>query len=243
MSTTSAIIGRPCQTMTLASPIAAGTTQRIIDAQPPIIQSGSEHRRGPRVHPLAIFLLIVFFLVGLGLWWVTGIFRLGSETSTLKSSFMAASGADWRTRIALNLGRVTFGLVQFGTSFIQMPREGRAALNGLNQAEVGVYETARSYESISSSAILAATDKAMEKRGCVRIVGVIQRDNLVAVYVPKKGKLNSQVHASVLVLHENRLVVAGVRANPNELMKLIPEGSLASIRSEINHPGLPRIQL
>ena len=184
-------------------------------------------------------LLTIFLIIGLAVWWVTGIFRLGSETATLRNSFMSSSAAQWKTKIALNFGRVSFGLVQLGSSFIQMPPEGRAALNSLSQAEVGIYEMTYHSAPLQPGSVLAITDKAMAKRGWVRLVGAVKNENFVAVYAPKKANLKSRIQASVLVLHENRLVVVGARANPNELMKLIPADSFAALRAGIDAHHMP----
>jgi hypothetical protein len=190
-----------------------------IATRPPFIGAAAP-ARAPRVHPLLVMFLIMLFLIGLGVWWVTGIFRLGSETAMLRNSFMRSSGAEWKTKIVLNLGSVSFGLVQLGSSFIQMPPEGRAALNSLNQAEVGVYEMTQQSAPLQPGSVLAITDKAMAKRGWIRLVGAVKSGNFVAVYAPKKADLKNRIQASVLVLHENRLVVVGARANPKQVASI-----------------------
>jgi hypothetical protein len=196
----------------------------LIDERSPAAVSTASPSPRPvtRIRPWMVVMLALLFFSGLCVWWVTGFFRLGSETAALRNSMMASTGAAWKTRLALNFGRVSFGLVQLGTGFIQMPPEGRAALNGLQRAEVGIYEMTDNVRPVNPSAVLQSADKAMARRGWVRVVGAVKENNLVAVYSPKKGRASSRIECSIMVLHEHRMVLVGARANPDELIHVLP---------------------
>jgi len=98
-----------------------------------------------------------------------------------------------------------------GLAGTPIPPEARTAIGSLKQAECSVYEVHDRRGSLSS--ILTEADRAMESRGCERLVGVIQRNQLVAVYVPRDMDSTRDIKASVLVLDRHQLVCVTARAN------------------------------
>jgi hypothetical protein len=149
----------------------------------------------------------------------TGCFRVSSETRALRDAALdnGAKGAD--EKIELALGRLTFAAANFGLGFVQtdeIPPEARLVLNSVKGAEVSVYKL-RGFSG-DLSAIMNAADKALDKRGCERLVGVINDKTLVAVYVPKKMRSPKDIKFSVLVLNEHDLVCASARGDVQTLM-------------------------
>jgi hypothetical protein len=166
--------------------------------------------------------LLVFF--GFALLAAAGVasyFRLSSETTALRRSVMASVPGHWDKKIAVNIGYFTMGLVRCGTHFIKMPPEPRAAMNALSGAEVGVYKLQEEPQAADARAIFASADKAMQRRGWERIVGVAKERELVAVYMPRKGLSLEHMRCCVMVWHGRELVVASARGNLAPLMDLV----------------------
>src|SRR6185436_3131332 len=113
---------------------------------------------------------------------VAGYFRLGSETQALRGSLMNLTPGQWDKQFAVHVGSLTLGLVRIGSRFFKLPPEPRAVLDAVHTAEVGVYRLKPERSSIDYATILVSADKAMRARGWERVVGVAERQELVAVY-------------------------------------------------------------
>lgn len=160
-------------------------------------------------------LLVCLLLLVAAVYAASGYFRLSSEMSGLRDSLQAASGRDWHRTIALNIGGFTFGAARAGLSFVEMPDQARVALQTIKGCEVGIYQTMADSETADRGAMLAAADQAMERRGWERVVGVIDDENLVAVYVPLKIASVSRMKCAVMVCEGNQMIIASTRANLN----------------------------
>ena len=112
------------------------------------------------------------------------------------------------------------GLVRAGSHLVKLPAEPRAALDALHAAEVGIYRLKEEPVSVEYSAIFPAADRAMKARGWERMVAVVQRDEFVVVYLPRKGVSLENMACCVMVLQGRDLVVASVRGNPQPLLEL-----------------------
>ena len=73
---------------------------------------------------------------------------------------------------------------------------------------------------VERAAVFLATDKAMAARGWERVVGVAEKDDLVAVYLPRKGLAVGRMKCCMMVLHGPTLVVASARGNIEPLLNL-----------------------
>lgn len=165
----------------------------------------------------AIKLLLASALLLVG----TGCFRVSSETRALRDAALdnGLKGADEKIEIAL--GRLTFAAANFGLGFVQtdeIPPEARQILRSVKGAEVSVYQFDRRTGGLAS--IMNDADKALAKRGCERLVGVINGDELVAVYIPKKMRSPRDIKFSVLVIAENNLVCASARGDVRTIMEV-----------------------
>ena len=163
-------------------------------------------------------MLLVFVTAVFG---VVSYFRLSSEASALRDALLSSSSDTWHPKITLNIGGVTTGLARMGLRFVNLPPEARAAANAVRGVEVGVYELEDEQRHDNPSQVIARADKAMGAQGWMRAVGVIERDQLVAVYVPAKGLKAGRVKCCVLVVDKRELVVASVRADAKPLMELV----------------------
>ena len=149
----------------------------------------------------------------------TGCFRVSSETRALRDAALENGIAGAEEKIELALGRFTFAAANFGLSFVeteQIPQEARMLLGSVKGAEVSVYNFKKREGDLSK--VMADADRALEKRGCERLVGVVGGDRLVAVYIPKKMRSARDVRFSVLVLNNRDLVCVSARGDLRTIM-------------------------
>jgi hypothetical protein len=178
-------------------------------------------RRASLGTPLSIMntsrLLALFATVAL-LLTTTGCFRVGSETAALRDAALDSGFGRADQKIEVGVGFFTVGLARLASQYVDIPPEARTAIGSLKQAECAVYEVRDRRGSLSS--VLAEADRAMESRGCERLVGVIQKNQLVAVYVPRDMDSARNVKASVLVLDRRQLVCVTASADARDLVQL-----------------------
>jgi hypothetical protein len=165
-------------------------------------------------------LLALICLPLLGVLGVASYFRLSSDTRALRRSVMSSVAGQWDTRIAVRIGWLTTRLVRSCSQFIQLPPEPRAAMDAIRGVEVGVYELRNQPQTSDYSAVLAAADKTMMLRGWDRVVGVLEGEQCVAVYVPRKRFSPKRATCCVVVLSERNLVLVSARGNLEPLLDL-----------------------
>ena len=147
----------------------------------------------------------------------TGCFRVSSETRALRDVGLEFGTIGAEEKIELGLGFFTVGLARLGTRFVDLPPEARAILGSVNGAECSVYRLQGRKADVSQ--VLIEADKAMAKRGCERIVGVIDKEQLVAVYVPRNIS-SKKTSLSVLVLTGREMVCATARGDMEAVMQM-----------------------
>jgi hypothetical protein len=148
---------------------------------------------------------------------VASCFRLGSEARAVRNELIKSSGVEWRQQIALNAGWLIFGGVRAGLSCIRLDPAARAALQCVQAAGVGVYQLPAGTAPPNRAAMLAAADSAMTARGWERVVGVMDRRDLVAVYSPKNVSAR-RLKCCVLVFDGKEMVLVSAQANPEPLV-------------------------
>jgi hypothetical protein len=200
---------------------------------------GSGFRAG-YVVAVAVPLFFALGVVG-----VTGYFRLSSETAALRESLMGSVDGQWKKTIAVHLGWFTTGLVRAGSRLVKLDPEPRAAIEAVRGVEVGVYKVRDGSEQEDHAAILAKTDKAMTRRGWVRVVGVSHDRELVTIYMPRKGMSLRNMKCCLMVFNGRDLVVVSARGNLEPLWAIAQK----HLESELNRhplvacasrgPGLP----
>lgn len=173
---------------------------------------------------LSLFLLPVVTLgvIALG---VASCFQPSSDTRALRNGLMKASDVEWRQNIGLNLGSVTLGVVRAGLSFAPFDSEARAAVQAVRGVEVGIYELAPGIKPPDCATMLAVADTVLNARGWERVVGVLDGEDLVGVYVPGKVILARQVKCCVLVFDGRQMVLASGRANVEPLLQCLRKHS------------------
>jgi hypothetical protein len=148
----------------------------------------------------------------------TGCFRVGSETRALRDAALDNGISGASEKIEIGVGMFTVGLARMAAKYVEIPPEAHTILSSLKQAECSVYEFEQRQGSLAS--ILQDADRAMERQDCERLVGVIQENQLVAIYIPKSMKSARNLKASVLVLSDRQLVCATAHADARELIQL-----------------------
>jgi hypothetical protein len=183
----------------------------------------SDHRPDPAIPLfriggiLLVCLLVGFVVIVIG---VISYFRLGPETAILRDAAMGGARGTWNKTIALNIGMVTTSLVRGGSHLLKLAPEPQAAFDAIHKAEVGVYKLSRAAGGVDQGAILARADKEMSARCWDRVVGVSRENELVAVYVPRRGLSTKKIQCCVMVLQGKDLVVVGASGNLEPLFQL-----------------------
>ena len=160
-----------------------------------------------------------FVLLGLAAF---SFLTLNSDASTLRRNVMAATNADWDTRIQFSVGSLSFGALRTCLSFIpDVDDDARLALGVVRHASVGVYELADRSINWSREQLFTETDKAMHRRGWSRLVGVSQSKETVLVYVPDDADMDGSFDVCLAVVDGKQLVVASASMDGDTLVKLV----------------------
>ena len=166
---------------------------------------------------LLLLAILVPLLVVMG---VTSYFRMGRDARALRNSFLESKAGAFQKKIELSVGGLTCGLARAGLSFVNLKPEARSALSALRSGEVGVYQVARDFSGPDRMLALTSADEAMTRRGWDRLVGVMHRREMVAVYVPREGCSERDTRFCLAVLDGHQLVVVSARGNLEPLLAL-----------------------
>lgn len=171
----------------------------------------------------AVLLVSPFVLLGALALLVLSSLYVGSDVAALRRSVMPASASGWHKQVEVSVGWFPVMLAKAGLRFAPLPPEARIALRAAKSAEVVVYERPAHDRPLDQSALLLKADETMRRRGWDRIVGVVDHDELVAIYTPTGLDSARNMKACVLVLNRENLVVVSAAADLRPLMELIHE--------------------
>ncbi len=168
--------------------------------------------------PLVLLLLLAAIPMALaaGVW---SCVRTGSDVTALRRAAIQASDSRWERQVEFRVGRLLFALGRFGLSFAPLDSDARTALRAVRSVEVTVFQ-APDRNHPNRAAILTSADQVMTRRGWERMVGVVDQENAVAVYVPKRPR-GQLLHACVLVVNEENLVVVSAETDWTAVAKLV----------------------
>ncbi|MBI2926809.1 MAG: hypothetical protein HYY24_14025 [Verrucomicrobia bacterium] len=173
-------------------------------------------------------------LLALAAFGVTGCSNMSRDAEALRDSLMTTAATEWNKEVEIGVGAITLSLARAGLSFVELDADARAALDAVRGAEVGVYHLQRGRQRLDPPALLAAADETMTARGWDRLVIVLGRHGLVAIYVPKEIKSPRHMKVCLAVLNERELVVVSAESNLEPLLEM------ASRHSErLPHTRLP----
>lgn len=151
---------------------------------------------------------------------------LDRDAATLRRHVMAATNADWDTKVQVSVGRLTLGTVGTGLRFIDDVRrkpEVSLALKCVRSASVGVYERRhRGSPWVRDAAkLMNETDAAMTRKGWTRLVGVCEKDDTVLVYVPQGADEPDEI--CVAVVNSREMVVVSATLSPHNIGRLVEQ--------------------
>ncbi len=149
---------------------------------------------------------------------LTACSRSGADFSNMQAAVVQESGCDWARQIRIGVPGVLFSVARAGLSFVDLEPEARAAIQTLRGLRVALYE--RASGTPDRPAMLAAADRAMKARGWSRVVGVLDRHDMVAVFAPDHLHEADALEVCVVVFDGNELVFVSGRANPAPLAEL-----------------------
>jgi hypothetical protein len=148
-------------------------------------------------------------------------FHLSREATALRQQVMIATGADWNSKVQFSAGPLLLAAVRAGVGCLHdVPPEARAALGAVRSASVGVYERRHPGAPVSRDHLLAAADQSMARRGWIRIVGVADAGETVAIYLPAGGESAAPSGVCLAVCSDRELVIVAARIEPEALAAL-----------------------
>ena len=167
--------------------------------------------------------------------------HVGPEVAALRDSVAPGVATGWHKQVEVSVGRLPLWLARAGLHFAPVQAEARLALRAAKGADVAVYERPADGAPTDRVAVLQRADEAMSYLGWQRAVGVVEQDQLVAVYVPRHQDSTHELTACVLVLDRQNLVVASARTDLEPLLELVrsrPEWH-EHLRLVAGHGGAP----
>ncbi len=147
---------------------------------------------------------------------------LDRDAAALRKEVMAATNADWRTKVQLSVGHFTLAVVRTGLDFVhdRGVAEARLALAAVRHASVGVYERNAGVADWSREVLFTETDRTMARSGWARLAGVADHKDTVLVYVPRDIDDDGPINLCVAVVNGNELVVVSTSVEASRLVEL-----------------------
>ncbi len=169
---------------------------------------------------------------------------LDSDVRALRQHVMDATDARWETKAQVSVGRLTLGAVEQGLRFAQFKNkdkelaEARLALGAVKSASVGVYERVSRGNRLSHEEFLGKTDRAMQKRGWSRLVGVVDGKQAVLVYVLQDMEEDEPIELCVAVVEDKQLVVASTTVDPEVLGEIVAHHTSKDMKGHLRFAKL-----
>lgn len=185
----------------------------------------------------ASFCLSPFLLLGIA---AISYLSLDRDVRVLREHVMDATDARWKTKAQVSIGGLTLGAVGQGLRFVDNREvaDARLALRAVKHASVGVYERTSGSSEVSSEDFLEKTDRAMQKRGWTRLVGVVERSQAVLVYVANDADEGEPIDLCVAVVDGRQLVVASTTVDPDAIGDLVARHAGNDLRRHLRSAQL-----
>lgn len=148
---------------------------------------------------------------------------LDRDVRVLRNHVMEATDARWDTKVQMSVGRMTLGAVGQGLRFVDHKDmdDARLALRSVKHASVGVYERRSGGKDWSREQLFVETDRAMQKRGWTRMVGVAEKKETVLVYVQEDLDEDDPFEICIAVVNGKEMVVCSTTVDAEALGDLI----------------------
>ncbi len=166
-----------------------------------------------------VLLLSPFVVLGVG---AISMLTLDSDAAVLRREVMAATDANWHTKVQLDIGGITLGAVRTGLRFVHHEHmdEARLALHAVRSASVGVYERDSNEAGWSRAQLFTRTDEMMKQRGWTRLVGVADGRETVLIYTSDVSGTDSRIGLCLAVVDGQELVVVSTKVDAGVLAEL-----------------------
>lgn len=148
-------------------------------------------------------------------------FLPAGEARAIRSAVASASDHKFDQKISFGVGWPVLGLGRLIAGFTDLNEDARAAFRAVRRADVSIQELQEPIRREDRQAMLAAADRAMERRGWDRIVGVIEEDEVVGIYVPQGDVSGNDLKIAVFVLDGREMVVVSARCDLEPLLEII----------------------
>ncbi len=167
------------------------------------------------------------FLLAMGAVLVAS-FWPGGEVRAMRQIVLEAVPGTWERQVEFGIGRLPVWLARQGLFFVDLEPEARAALGAIHSGDVVVFqrrresrttEVRRDADGLTSEAWNRIREE-MEGRGWEVVVQVLERKEIVGVFMPREQDTGSRVRACVFVLDGNDLVIVSARADFEPLIAL-----------------------
>lgn len=170
---------------------------------------------------------------------VASYITLDRDAAALRRHVMAATHADWNTKIQVSVGSLTLGAIRSGMWFARGEdiEAARLALRSVNHASVGVYELASKEIKVSPTQMLADTDRAMRDRGWTRLIGVQDNNENVLIYTEDDASPDGPLSLCLAVVNGKELVVVSTAIDPDALQELIALKGPQDFRNKFHLAG------
>jgi hypothetical protein len=165
---------------------------------------------------------------------------LESNAALLRKQVMAATDTHWETKVQMSIGRVTLGAIRTGLVFVHKKEiaEARQALKAVQHASVGVYERGSMGGNWSRKELFSQTDASMQKRGWTRLVGVVDKDDTVLVYVPKDAADDEMMEVCLAVISGKELVVVSTRMDMDAINEIVQKHAFDDMKGHLRLANL-----
>ncbi len=206
-----------------------------MNEQPASVPTPAPRRR--RIWPWVVAVLVApWLLLAIA---VASYITLDRDAAALRRHVMAATHADWNTKVQVSIGRLTLGAVRSGMWFARGEEieTARLALRSVNHASVGVYELASKELKVSPTQLLADTDRAMRDRGWTRLIGVHDHDENVLVYTEENASPDGPLPLCLAVVSGRELVVVSTSIDPDALQEIIALKGPQELRNKFHLAG------
>jgi hypothetical protein len=160
------------------------------------------------------------------------VLNVSGDLRVLRNAAIHGDGAQWKRQVEASVGGLPLWAARCVLPFTPAPPEAQQALSAVRSVEVSLHELRGSQP--NRVRIMREADEKMRTRGWDRVVGVLEHDTAVAVYVQPLSGSGGNIKVSVLALDGKQMVAVTGRAKLEPIfglaMSKANEGILAKYR-------------
>lgn len=203
--------------------------------QPPILSPSPQTAILPFPHPQPPktrkrgwhwVVLALLAMSVLGAWAVYESFRSGGETRLVRQAILATDPGGWSRQVEFGIGRLPVAAIQMVLGYVPMDPAARTAIESLRRADVAIYERQPGAKKGDNAALALRAREALSRQGWEPVVAVGEAHEAVLVLMPAQTTTLRRFQVCVMVLDDDRLVVASIGANLEPLMNQVDVGDL-----------------